>query len=604
MAAVLPLDVAQSFAHSYAVVDVETTGLSAEHDRVVQVAVALMEPGGEVTHQWSSLIDPQRDPGPTHIHGITADRLRGAPTYPQVRDTIHGLVQDRVVVAHNARFDWDFLAQEAQRSESKFPSTERLCTYQLSQRFDLPVPNLKLGTLCTYWGVPQLQAHNAEDDVRCLVDLTRHSLVLAHRLGVDLPLARPRPVGGYPPVAPRTPCVWRYPGRYAADSGLRQGMTLAFTGATDTEREDLIRRSTEAGLDVMNSVSSRTSLLVCNAPEATRKYESAKAHGTAILTEATFLELLLRVAPGTPKAAPQAAPVRETPPQPEPSAPRTPLAAPGPFSRRRILILGGAHDETAEVRARVHELGGSTAVNLTVGVTDVVALTDASADARWTRAQERHLTVLDPVTLEPVDLDNEPRVDLGAQLGFGRATGPVTETQSESVNLPRGGVTDLATTDFTVTATWRPNQLAGSVDVVAFVADSRAAVSADEDFLFYNHPNHPTGVISLDLDSAGEASAEINGSRLGADRRITLAAAIDGAGTFGQLGAIELVVRSSDGAQLARATLDAASEETSMLLAEIYWRNGALRFRAVGQGYQRSLAGLAVSFGVDVEDEA
>ena len=55
---------------------------------------------------------------------------------------------------------------------------------------------------------------------------------------------------------------------------------------------------------------------------------------------------------------------------------------------------------------------------------------------------------------------------------------------------------------------------------------------------------------------------------------------------------------------MARATLDAASEETSMLLAEIYWRNGALRFRAVGQGYQRSLAGLAVSFGVDVEDEA
>ncbi|MBD2760543.1 DEDDh family exonuclease [Yimella sp. cx-573] len=279
---VLPRAVADTFEHRYAVVDVETTGLRPERDRVLQVAIAQMEPDGQVTERWSTLVDPGCDPGPVNIHGITRERLRGAPAYADVAPKVHNMLQQRVLVAHNARFDWGFLEHEAHRLDSRLPAQRRLCTYQLSQRFDLPVFDFKLATLSQYWGVAQARPHDAEDDVRVLVEITRHSLVVAHRLGIALPLSTPRPLGGFPARAPRVPCAWNYAGRHLPGAPLRQGMTVVFTGRTTRDRELLIEAATRCGLDVMNSVSSRTSLLVCNGEESTRKAEQARRHaGTA-----------------------------------------------------------------------------------------------------------------------------------------------------------------------------------------------------------------------------------------------------------------------------------------------------------------------------------
>lgn len=173
----------------------------------------------------------------------------------------------------------------------------------------------------------------------------------------------------------------------------------------------------------------------------------------------------------------------------------------------------------------------------------------------------------------------------------------------EAVRLPRGGVTNLTERDFTVTASWVGSESIGGVDVVAFVTDSTGSVSRDEDFCFYNQHSHPTGVVDLDLAPTDEASAHVKAGALPIDSRITLAAAIDGVGRFGDLGAIELTARSADGSPLVRATLDAAVDETSMILAEVYWRNGALRFSVVGQGYQRRLADLAVGYGVRLAED-
>ena len=153
-------------------------------------------------------------------------------------------------------------------------------------------------------------------------------------------------------------------------------------------------------------------------------------------------------------------------------------------------------------------------------------------------------------------------------------------------------------------ATWVAPETVGEVDIVVFVTDPSGSIARDEDFCFYNQPAHPSGIVNLDLATLDQAAVDVHAGALPLDSRIILAAAIDGTGTFGELGAIELSVRSSDGSLLARATLDVAEDETSMLLAEVYWRNGDLRFRAVGQGYQRRLAGLAVSYGVDIEEDA
>ena len=68
----------------FAVLDVETTGLDAAGaDRIIEIAIVRLSPDAEPLDRWTTLIDPHRSPGPTHVHGITADDLRGAPTFAQ-----------------------------------------------------------------------------------------------------------------------------------------------------------------------------------------------------------------------------------------------------------------------------------------------------------------------------------------------------------------------------------------------------------------------------------------------------------------------------------------------------------------------------------------
>ena len=124
----LPLRVSTRYPLRYAVVDVETTGLHAPSDRVLQIAVAQMEADGSVGRTWSTLVDPGCDPGPVHIHGITRDRLTGAPRFDAVVGHLAELLDGRVMVAHNAAFDWRFLAAEAHRAVHRLPVSTRLCT--------------------------------------------------------------------------------------------------------------------------------------------------------------------------------------------------------------------------------------------------------------------------------------------------------------------------------------------------------------------------------------------------------------------------------------------------------------------------------------------
>ena len=106
----------------------------------------------------------------------------------------------------------------------------------------------------------------------------------------------------FPAAAPRPPCPWRYPGTWTLGTPLRQGMKLVITGDARTTRDVLIRTATNAGFDVMNSGSSRTSVVICNHPALdTRKAELARQHRTPIITEDDFLRLLPGTSAGEPK---------------------------------------------------------------------------------------------------------------------------------------------------------------------------------------------------------------------------------------------------------------------------------------------------------------
>lgn len=300
------------YPRGYAVVDVETTGLS-RRDRIVSAAVYRLDARGGVEDHWYSLVNPRRDPGPTWIHGLTSEMLADAPTFPEIAGELAERLTGRVLVAHHADFDWSMLVREYARARVTIPVRQRLCTIALAKALALPLANQRLASLAAYYGVRQQRAHDALDDARVLTEIFRRSLHAAAGRGLALPLLACRPLTEWSESSGVT--VWRRrrggrtcpypnPGRYAPGGRLVQGMRVAFSGDTTIERELLEDRAFQAGLHVTGSVSRLTSLLVTNDPEAsTNKVTRARAHGTPIVDEAAFTDLLRDVAPA-PRSAP------------------------------------------------------------------------------------------------------------------------------------------------------------------------------------------------------------------------------------------------------------------------------------------------------------
>ncbi|WP_461296719.1 DEDDh family exonuclease [Streptomyces harbinensis] len=307
----------------YAVVDVETTGLAPD-DRIVSAAVYRLTARGEVEDHWYTPVNPERDPGPTWIHGLTSAMLADAPLFGQIAEEFARRLEGRVLVAHNAVFDWKMIAREYARADRVAPVEQRLCTIQLSKALRLPLANHRLETLAAHFGVEQRRAHHALDDARVLAEAFRPSLQQAARLRLPLPLLTCLPVTDWPQTASgaagaaaggragggtawrpgwraskrRPPCPYPNPGRYEPGGRLVQGMRVAFSGDTSVDRELLEDQAFEAGLHIAGSVSRLTSLLVTNDPQApTSKVAKARAYGTPVLDEAAFTHLLREVAP-------------------------------------------------------------------------------------------------------------------------------------------------------------------------------------------------------------------------------------------------------------------------------------------------------------------
>lgn len=108
-----------------AVVDVETTGFS-RYDRIVEFACVTVVDGA-VVEEYETLIQPERDPGPVHIHGITPEMLQAAPPFETVAGDISSRLDGAVLVAHNISFDVRMLRQEAARLGARNSTRARGC---------------------------------------------------------------------------------------------------------------------------------------------------------------------------------------------------------------------------------------------------------------------------------------------------------------------------------------------------------------------------------------------------------------------------------------------------------------------------------------------
>ncbi|MGO3147810.1 MAG: exonuclease domain-containing protein [Leucobacter sp.] len=139
----------------YAILDFETTGFSpARNDRIIEVGAIYMDPDFRIDGGIETLVNPQRDVGPTHVHGITAREVFDAPTFDQVAPALLKLLDGRVVVGHNIAFDLRFLTAELEREGYEVPDIVAIDTMQIARTLlqEDPPPSFKLHDLGQHLG--------------------------------------------------------------------------------------------------------------------------------------------------------------------------------------------------------------------------------------------------------------------------------------------------------------------------------------------------------------------------------------------------------------------------------------------------------------------
>ncbi|MFB6717956.1 TerD family protein [Streptomyces sp. NPDC056358] len=175
-----------------------------------------------------------------------------------------------------------------------------------------------------------------------------------------------------------------------------------------------------------------------------------------------------------------------------------------------------------------------------------------------------------------------------------------------SMTMLKGANVPVAARTVRVELGWRALPGTPDVDGSALLLVS-GKVRDDADFVFYNQPSHTSGAVRHEgkrttADGVTDSLAVDLARVEPAVETVVLAASADG-GTFGQVTGLHVrVMDASNGSEIARFDSADATVETAFILGELYRRQGAWKFRAVGQGYSSGLEGLATDFGISVDE--
>jgi ATP-dependent Lhr-like helicase len=164
----------------FAVVDLETTGFAARRrDRITEIAIIRLAPDGTTLGEWSSLVNPERGPGATSVHGLTSVELRTAPRFADIAHLVADQLDGAVLVAHNLPFDRAFLEAELARAGKELPIAHGLCTLRLDEIVH-GKGRRTLRDCCISAGITDLEPagreHSALADARSTARLLRYHI--------------------------------------------------------------------------------------------------------------------------------------------------------------------------------------------------------------------------------------------------------------------------------------------------------------------------------------------------------------------------------------------------------------------------------------------
>jgi DNA polymerase III subunit epsilon len=162
---------------SYVVVDTETTGGRAYYgDRITEIAAVVVR-DGKIVEMFETLVNPER-PIPyfvSQLTNITWAMVKDAPTFDRIAPDVMRVLEGNVFVAHNALFDWRFVAAELSRTANQRLRGRRLCTVGIARKVLPQLPRRSLDHVARYYGIEITGRHRAGGDAlataKCLIKM-------------------------------------------------------------------------------------------------------------------------------------------------------------------------------------------------------------------------------------------------------------------------------------------------------------------------------------------------------------------------------------------------------------------------------------------------
>ncbi len=156
---------------NYAIIDIETTGTTANAERITEIAVFIHN-GREVINEMHSLINPEKKIPYriTQLTGIDNKMVQGAPKFFEIARQLVEITEGCIFVAHNSAFDYNFVRAEFRRLGYNY-QREQLCTVKLSKKLLPGHASYSLGRLCDDLDIHIQNRHRASGDAMATVKL-------------------------------------------------------------------------------------------------------------------------------------------------------------------------------------------------------------------------------------------------------------------------------------------------------------------------------------------------------------------------------------------------------------------------------------------------
>lgn len=155
----------------FVIVDVETTHGDPMQGSIIEVAV-IVHDGLRELDRWNTLVHTRLEIPPfiQRLTGITSKMLEKAPPFAQVAQSLRASTAERIMVAHNVRYDMTALQHELARTGLSYhPAT--LCTERLARQLIPGLTHYNLGSLCRHLGITRGHEHRAAHDAQATLAL-------------------------------------------------------------------------------------------------------------------------------------------------------------------------------------------------------------------------------------------------------------------------------------------------------------------------------------------------------------------------------------------------------------------------------------------------